>query len=262
MRSRIEKPAAPCGDLRNGIAELARTAAAVYGTERLVQYRTLSGEYHATGSFYELLNNAAFTECHLVRSASVLRSANPPKDGVKTALILLDALLQEGAYLKETDWRQISDMLAYGVEYVERIAAETGGQVVGGGLTLLTLCRPIQKYGREHRCEQSAGVLTHALTQPVLRLAESAGFDGYEVYERVKALAPNQFFSLHQVGIENSIQIQTTHTDYISIGLNIREGKIQNLKEQALLEPVEATQEILRFTDHALTAMLNIACII
>ncbi len=64
------------------------------------------------------------------------------------------------------------------------------------------------------------------------------------------------------MGIERSIRVDAAHTDEVSVGLNIREGKIQNLKEQALLEPVETTQEILRFTDHALTDLLNIACII
>ncbi len=262
MRNKIEKPLVLCEDLRKGIAELAHAAGTVYGTGRQVQYQTSPGVYSAAASFSELLQQAAFSECHLARAASVLRGAALPGDGVKTALILLDALLERGIGLPDADWRQVSDMLAYGVEYTKRAAAENDGKVVGGGLMLLTLCRPILKYGRDHRCEQSANILAYALTQPMLRLAEAAGFDGYEVYERVKTLAPNQFFSLHQVGIERSIRVDAAHTDEVSVGLNIREGKIQNLKEQALLEPVETTQEILRFTDHALTDLLNIACII
>ena len=262
MRNKIEIPVAPCEELRNGIAALARAAETVYGTGKFVQYQTTQGEYRAAASFGVLLREAAFAEEGPARSAAVLRDAGLPEDGVKTALILLDTLLEKGRGLGETDWRQVSEMLTYGAEYTERVAAENGGKTIGGGLTLLTLCRPVQKYGRDHSCGQAADVLACALSQPLLKLAEAAGFEGCEVYERVKALAPNQFFSLHQVGIEHSIRVDATHTDCICVGLDLSEGRIRNLREQEQLEPLETIQETLRFTDRALTAVLCIACTI
>lgn len=197
----------------------------------------------------------------MARAAAVLNQVNVPKQGVKTALIILNALLERGAQTgcREDDWQQISAMLDYGTSFAARVAAENDGQVVGGGLTLLTLCRPMRKYGREHQCEQAADVVIYALEQPLLKLAEAAGFDGYEVFERVKALAPNQFFSLRQVGIENSICVNAAHTDYIRVGLDIQRGTVQDLQAAGVLESVEMTQRILQFVKQGITAVLDVA---
>ena len=159
----------------------------------------------------------------------------------------------------EDAWQQISAMLDYGTSFAARVAAENDGQVVGGGLTLLTLCRPMRKYGRDHQCEQEADVVIYALEQPLLKLAEAAGFDGYEVFERVKALAPNQFFSLHQVGIENSIRVDAAHTDYIRVGLDLQKGTVRDLQAAGVMENMEMTQQVLQFVKRSAEAVMDIA---
>lgn len=264
MQNNMKKPAPLCGELRSGAAGLAAVAAAAYGTGKAIQYQNQAGAYVSTTSFAELLKEAAFKDGNMARAAAVLRQAEAPAQGVKTALIVLSALLERGTQLgcTEEDWQQVSAMLDYGTAFAARIAAENGGLVPGGGLTLLALCRPMGKYGRDNRCERAASVVVHALEQPLLKLAEAAGFDGYEVFERVKALAPNQFFSLHQVGIENSIRVDAARTDYLRFGLDTQKGTVRDLQEAGVMETVEVTEELLRFVNRGVNAILDTAALI
>jgi hypothetical protein len=95
-----------------------------------------------------------------------------------------------------------------------------------------------------------------------MKLAEAAGLNGYEVFERVKALAPNQFFSLHQVGIEDSIPVNSHYTDYIRMGLDLTDGKIKDLcMARQMLEATEV-ENILNFVGRALYTILDIAAAI
>ncbi len=261
MQNRMKKPVVPCEALRNGVAALGHVAAATYGTGKITQYQSKDGSYVSTASFAEVLKEAAFEDASMARAAAVLNQVNVPEQGVKTALIMLNALLERGVQIgcREDEWQQISAMLDYGVSFAARMAAENDGQVVGGGLTLLTLCRPMRKYGRDHQCEQAADVVIYALEQPLLELAEAAGFDGYEVFERVKALAPNQFFSLHQVGIENSIRVDAAHTDYIRVGLDIQKGAVRDLRAAGVMENVEMMQSVLQFVKQSAKAVLDVA---
>lgn len=261
MQNRSVKPAVLCGELRNGAAELRNVAAAVYGTGKTIQYRNQAGNYASTASFAEILKEAAFENTDVARTAAVLLRADVPEQGVKTALIVLAALLERGTQTGCTadEWRQISAVLDYGTSFAARIAAENDGRATGGGLTLLTLCRPVRKYGRDNQCERAADVVIYALEQPLLKLAEAAGFDGYEVFERVKALAPNQFFSLNQVGIENSIRVDAAHTDYIRAGLDIQKGVVQDLQAAGVMEDVETLQQSLRFVKRSMEAIWDVA---
>ena len=262
MQNKIKKPAVLCGKLQEGIRKLENVAAATYGTGRMLQYKNRAGRYASTASFAELLREAAFNDSDMDRTAAVLRDAEIPGQGVKTALILLSALLERGTRIgcAEEDWQHISSILDYGTSFLDRIAAESGGKVPGGGLTLLTLCRPLQKYGRDSQCERAAGVVTYALEQPLLKLAEASGFDGCEVFERVKALAPNQFFSLHHVGIENSIPVDAKYTDYIKVGLDIQKGSVMDLQSAGVMEDVELLKQVLQFVNQSMTAVLNVMC--
>ncbi len=261
MQHKMRKPVVFCESLRNGVAGLTSAAASTYGTGKTIQYRSKTGEYVATSSFAEILKEALPDSADMARAASVLRQADVPEQGVKTALIVMDALLERGvqAGCTEDDWQQIFAMLDASVSFAERVGAENGNQVPGGGLTFLTLCRPMRKYGRDQGCEQAASALIYALEQPLLKLAEAAGFDGYEVFERVKALAPNQFFSLHQVGIERSICVDATHTDYIRIGLDVEKGTVGNLQAAGIVEPVEMIRQVLQFVKRSMAALLNVA---
>ena len=79
------------------------------------------------------------------------------------------------------------------------------------------------------------------------------------MFERVKALAPNQFFSLHQVGIENSIRVDAAHTDYIRVGLDLQKGTIRDLQAAGVMENVETVQQVLQFVKQSVKAVLDVA---
>lgn len=246
--------------LKEGISALASAAADAYGTQKKVQFRRKDGGYGFTCSFSDLLERAVFEEEPLTRAASILEESGLPQDGVKTLLLILDALLTYGVECGCTaeDWRQVNEILDYGVQVMPKLAAEHNGKVVGGGLTFLALCRPFQKYGRDHGCKKAAAVAAFAMEQPLLKLSVAAGVNSYQVYERVKALAPNQFFSLNQVGIERSIRISEDHMDVICMGLNIQTGKICDLTEVGILHDSEDLQVILQSVKAALTQVMNI----
>lgn len=264
MQNKMKKPVVLCGALCNGAAGLACAAAAAYGTGKTIQYQNKAGNYVSAASFAEVLKEAVFEHADMARTAAILRQSDVPEQGVKTALIMLNALLERGTQTgcTEDEWAQVLAALDFGTSFASRIAAENEGQVAGGGLTLLTLCRPVRKYSRDNQCEKAADVVIYALEQPLLKLAEAAGFDSYAVFERVKALAPNQFFSLHQVGIENSIRVDVAHTDSIRVGLDVQKGTVQDLQTAGITESVETTQNMLRFVKRSIKAILDVAGVI
>ena len=126
MQNMINKPAVLCAEILRGVAELAHAAAAAYGNGKSVQYLTSTGDYASAGSFAELLERASFEKRATARAAAMLRHAGVPQHGVKTALILLDALLSRGtqAGCTEEDWRKVGEMLGYASDCLEQIAAE------------------------------------------------------------------------------------------------------------------------------------------
>ena len=140
----MTRPAAPCAALVGGVAALGPAPAAVYGTGKTVQYRNADGGYVTTASFGELLREAVFSDEDMARAAALLLAGNLPEQGVKTALILLSALLERGtqAGCAEETWRQVFTLLDYGATFTERVAAEnvqaraevrTGAPVGTGG---------------------------------------------------------------------------------------------------------------------------------
>ena len=78
----------------------------------------------------------------------------------------------------------------------------------------------------------------------------------------MKALAPNQFFSLHQVGIERSIQVDPTHTDYIRVGLDLEKGTVRDLLEAGVLEDGALIRQVLAFVRERGEALLGVADIL
>ena len=121
--------------LKEGISALASAAADAYGTQKKVQFRRKDGGYGFTCSFSDLLERAVFEEEPLTRAASILEESGLPQDGVKTMLLILDALLTYGVECGCTaeDWRQVNEILDYGVQVIPKLAAEHNGKVVGGG---------------------------------------------------------------------------------------------------------------------------------
>lgn len=263
MQNKMQIAAPPCPALSDGVHALAQVAARLYGSGKLVQYIDSDGGYHTTPSFAVLLQNAQLAQ-QKGRAAAVLRQAEIPADGVKTALILLSALLERGvaAGCTAQDWTQLDDLLAYGAAYLPRVTRENSGLLPGGGLFLMTLAAPVRKYARDKRDTSAANILIHALAQPLLALAQTAGVDGCEVYERVKALAPNQFFSLHQVGIERSISTDSPYTDILRMGLDPADGKIKDLSHAPHGVELAVGEQTLAFVRRALSKVLDIAAVL
>lgn len=264
MQNKLNYPTVICAKVHLGVSQLAGAASVVYGTQKSVQYPTATGGYASSTSFAQVLSDASFKEESTARAAALLRHADIPKQGVKTALIILEALLSRGggSGCVEEDWCAVSALIEHAVEYLNRIAKEHNGNVAAGGVTFLSLCRPVQKFGREHSCERAASIVSYALKQPLLKLAATVGYDGYEVYERVNALAPNQFFSLNQIGIEQSIQTIPRYTDYIRVGLDTEDGTLKDLCTNERMTDAEELRASLLFVQRALCSILNIAATI
>ena len=261
MQNKLPETVSFCKAILQGIDELAGTAVRIYGNQRLVQYQDAEGRYQTTDSFGVLLKNARLERQTAARAAALLCAADVPEDGVKTALFILRAILTRSVQrgCTERELEEIGALLTYCGAYLEKIATANQGVLPGGGLYLLTLVRPMRKYAREHGYQRAADVLAYALTQPLLALAEASGAEGYEVYERIKALAPNQFFSLNQVGIERSISTDSPYTDILTTGYDVRDGKIKNLSEAGIRESLASGKEILRYVAQNLHLVSQLA---
>ena len=109
MQNRMKKPVVPCEALRNGVAALSYAAAATYGTGKTIQYRSKDGSYVSTASFAEILKEASFEDASMARAAAALSQADVPEQGVKTALIMLNALLELFYIFKNETNDKLSD---------------------------------------------------------------------------------------------------------------------------------------------------------
>lgn len=261
MYNRVSQVVTMSPPVRNGLRDLAAAAAAVYGNGRLVQYQDATGTSRVTCNFRVLLQSARPINRDAACALAAFNQATLPQDGVKTAVILLAAATKRFSAIGGTakDLVDIADLLDYGAIYLERVAHETDGQLLGGALPYMTLIRPIVKHARDHDCLRAADVLSYALVRPLLCLAEAAGDDGAAVYERVKALAPNQFFSLHQVGIARSISTDTPYTDILTMGYDPTDGCIKDCRETAYRENLADIQQVLHFVKTTLNTLYNIA---
>ena len=247
--------------LKNGLLKLEAAASGAYGNQKGIQYQDARGIYHVTNSFGEILQNAKPADPDAARAAAVLRGSRMPDDGVKTGIIILSGILEKALKTGCTsqDLDGIQALLEYGSAYLERVAQETGGGLLGSALPYMTLIRPLDKRGRECGCERSAAILEHALSKPLFTLAEATGADGYGVYERMKALSPNQFFSLCQVGIERSISTDSPYTDIWVMGYDPADGQIKDCREIEYREKLYDVQHVLLFVKYNLKAISNIS---
>ena len=102
-------------------------------------------------------------------------------------------------------------------------------------------------------------LLEYALTTLLLTFTEANGANGYGVYERMKALAPNQFFSLNQVGIERSISVDSPYTDIWTMGFDPIDGTIKDCRDMAYRDKEEDVRNVLLAVKNALQVIWNIA---
>ncbi|WHH58584.1 TCP-1/cpn60 chaperonin family protein [Petroclostridium sp. X23] len=256
-----------CNELARGTDKLATLAEKIYGTDELIQYMSRTGEYKCTTSFGTIIQDGMFKDEDIQRAVAVLNIPKMPKDGVKTALILCNELIKQSVKNPECEEnivKSLQPIIEFMKNYLKRIAKETEGILPGGGLYLMNLGRPLSRYALHDQPNYSvmAQLMISVLAKPLLTLAENANAKPYEVYERVKVVAPNQFFSLNHFGLERSIDFSDTYTDIFKMGFDIKDGKIKDLMANNTTITLEEGIEILDYLVEIFNNVLKVAAIV
>lgn len=209
----------------------------------------------------EIVKNASVEDVEVSKALAVLSTGTLPENGVKSMVILLAALLEKAEQLgcTEADVNAVYALLEYAAEYLPAIAKENNGELLGSVLPYMTLIKPLNKRARELGNERAAATMEYALTTLLLTFTEANGANGYGVYERMKALAPNQFFSLNQVGIERSISVDSPYTDIWTMGFDPIDGTIKDCRDMAYRDKEEDVRNVLLAVKNALQVIWNIA---
>lgn len=246
--------------IKMGIRQLAEIAGTIYGTNDTIFFRS-SIDYENSNKLSEILKSANFQDVETAYAAAFMCRSSLPEDGVKTAVVFLNEFIcycDKFALPEDLVSKNIDNINQYLNQYLERIVRENQGKLPGGGLAYLTLQRPVIKYCRDHNIEILGNIYAKILAKPLALLADNSGLEFNEVYERVKALAPNQFYSLNQVGIERSINIQSRYTDVITMGLDISDGKIKNLMDSGIYDDLNSTKAALALLTQWVKDLLTI----
>lgn len=246
-----------------GLSSIAAIAAKTYGTRCGIVYRSASGRSEQAMQFTDFLNQAWMQDGPREDARAVLAALDWPNDGAKTAVLLATSIIQS---MQENlqDGRKILDSIpaasAFAQEQIRRMARERDGMLVGGGLWLINLIRPLV-YFADETGNPFARTLADAAAKPLQAIAENAGARFHEVYERVRAAAPNQFYSLHQIGLKNShIPMHDDHVDIIRFGLEMESGRICDLCEKGITLPIETGLAVIRQTTAIVQAFCNVRC--
>lgn len=247
--------------LKSGLFKLRDIAACAYGNGKWIQYRDAAGTCKLSMSMGEIVKNASLEDVEASKALAVLSTGTLPENGVKSMVILLAALLEEAEKLgcTEADVNAVYALLEYAAEYLPAIAKENNGELLGSVLPYMTLIKPLNKRARELGNERAAATMEYALTTLLLTFTEANGANGYGVYERMKALAPNQFFSLNQVGIERSISVDSPYTDIWTMGFDPIDGTIKDCRDMAYRDKEEDVRNVLLAVKNALQVIWNIA---
>ena len=250
MLKRMPRTIAAEQSLKSGLFKLRDIAACAYGNGKWIQYRDAAGTCKLTMSMGEAS-----------KALAVLSTGTLPENGVKSMVILLVSLLEKAENLgcTEADVNAVYALLEYAAEYLPAIAKENNGELLGSVLPYMTLIKPLNKRARELGNERAAATMEYALTTLLLTFTEANGANGYGVYERMKALAPNQFFSLNQVGIERSISVDSPYTDIWTMGFDPIDGTIKDCRDMAYRDKEEDVRNVLLAVKNALQVIWNIA---
>ena len=223
--------------LKSGLFKLRDIAACAYGNGKWIQYRDAAGTCQLTMSMGEIVKNASLEDVEASKALAVLSATALPENGVNAVYALLE----------------------YAANYLPSIAKENNGELLGSVLPYMTLIKPLNKRARELGNERAAATMEYALTTLLLTFTEANGANGYGVYERMKALAPNQFFSLNQVGIERSISVDSPYTDIWTMGFDPIDGTIKDCRDMAYRDKEEDVRNVLLAVKNALQVIWNIA---
>jgi hypothetical protein len=251
--------------LAKGIEKLSSLAAKTLSTGKKIQFITVSGEYKSSSHFKNIVLEACFSDININHTIAALKSTNIPDDGVKTAIILCDRFFKQVQLLPlfEKDLKApILEVLEYCKNYLSRMAGENSGMLPGGGLYLMTLIKPVWKYTNNKGWNNLGKAFSEAFISPMLIIAANAGIAEHEAFERIKAMAPNQFFSLNHVGMERSIKDHSNYVDVIRMGFDRRDTKIKDLLEANIAEPLSVGKGIIDCLGCMIEVFSNIAEIV
>ncbi|MDF2655914.1 MAG: hypothetical protein K0R19_2388 [Bacillota bacterium] len=249
----------PCNEiLLAGLNFIVQKVSAAYGNGGELLFQDSAGNLLRTERTEELLKRAKFEDRSAEYARGLIAGCGPAEDGTKTALILAADLLEKlqgGAVSSEEMRKGLPEIVEFSKNYLRRTEAAYGA-LPGAGLYLLTLMRPLIRL-----CDQeqvgAAGIVASAVSCPLKTLAENNGLVFHEVYERVKATAPNQFYSLHHFGIDGSVEEREPH-DAITFGPDIRSKKHVNLLEAGITVPLETALAVLDKTEGIINAFLSV----
>ncbi len=234
-----------------GIQMIAKMTEKVYGGEHILVYKNESGKSVVAANYTDALKNGKYKETSAEDVRCVLAEMNWPSDGNKTAILLAAAILKnlQKSNCDEVGFLEsINEAITYTIKKIECMACEEDGNLPGGGLWLVTLIRPLRHYAEEKRCI-AAGIIAEAMLAPLKALSENSGKAFYEVFERIRSASPNQFYSLHQIGLKNNhIPIHDDKMDVIQFGLEKTSGEIRNLMKMGITEDEETAKKIMEQT--------------
>lgn len=252
-----------CKIFLDGFDRLAQTAAKIYGTGKKLAYLDKMSGFHMEKRFSTIMNEMVCKDPCVQAVTSLLTQQPCLKDGSKTSILLLNALLHEAHTrgIHEDDLHiSIEPVMTYMKEYLQRIDQQTQKGLPGGGLYLVNLARPLDYFANQNpQYAAMSRLIIAILTEPLKTLAKNANLDPCEVYERVKALAPNQFFSLNHFGLERSIDRETTHVDVIEYGPDLADNRIKNLLDADITVSLETAYNMLDYVADMVKKIYDIA---
>ncbi|MGE4549415.1 MAG: hypothetical protein AB7C89_07710 [Intestinibacillus sp.] len=247
----LERSGVGCSVLRAGIHKISRLAQNTYGTRKKIQFSDKDGTSQYSTDLGYVLQHATMQDQEMKAAAGLLTSEAMPEDGVKTAVLLIHAFLERAQEINLSEQNVYNSMPAIldtMKVYLHRIAREHDGLLPGSGLYLMNLMRPLLHLARTHvETKDAVHALIAVLSLPMKVLAVNAGADPCEVYERIKTLAPNQFFSLNHFGLERSIDREDSHTDVFSFGIDISDGKIKDVFDADIAVPLDTGIAVLDY---------------
>lgn len=254
-----------CGALTDGLDRIAESAVKAYGNGKKLAFADKAGAFHSEEKLAAVLGQMDCADQNVRIAAGVL-AQGCPEDGVKTAVLMVNSLLREAharGICEQALCDAIGPVVCYMQDYLARIDRETGKGLSGGGLYLINLARPLDYFANQHpEFADTARLMITVLAEPLKALAKSAKLDPSEVYERVKALAPNQFFSLNHFGLERSIDRETAHVDVFVYGLDMRDKRIKNLLDADVTVSLETACKMLDYVCEKVKNICNIADIL
>ena len=244
--------------IRNGLSLLAGAVSAVYGTDRLICAVNSEGRSICTSNIKTLIAQAKFHNIDAERVRLLLAGCELPEKGTDTAIILANEYV-EYAFTQgigRDSFREILRVITEaGTAELSIIAKHNKGLLAGNGLFLMNIQRRVYRVLREHWVDKKSVGFIHAFEKPLLIQALNCGRQPQEVFSRIQAVAPTQFYSLEHYGLGRSIPT-TDDRDLWRFGLASDTRKITDLFDKGVVIKEEQAQEILT-TAYAISIALS-----